>query len=220
MGVTPHLITADKNPLTAKDTTTKWVETTEGYDDDFLLQYVAIKSTIPKSPDFSAVNVTGGRSGPVLELTLTATPAPHVIPDSGGRDAALWYAPWTNQVDSTALVPGEQISQECQYQINAPTAASAYYYALALTGGTIVAKRDHPDVTGAFLYDVSIEGDTYTDLHATDLRQYFVDDWVQLVKVSTETADLSHTAAHLAKPAGAPTFSGIFALRIAPITVT
>lgn len=153
---------------------------------------VRLAFEVPKSPDCDEARVIGSKSGDMF--IWTTAKAPHDATPSMSKDESLYVKTWKFNEPAPVGYPGEMVIFTCRYIRNRPYNITKYYSCPAITGGTVIAKRNHPDTywsnTTMKLYDVQCEGVLLENLLATDFTEYNVDDWVSILKVTAQTAVL------------------------------
>lgn len=151
-----------------------------------------VRFEIPKSPDCLGVEVYGVMSGP--KFIWDMTPSPHPMVEGLNKDLALYIRDWKHTIPAPLGVPGEMITFKSKYKRNRPYIVSRYYSTPALTGGIVTGKKPHPDPlwmnTTLSLYEVTCEGTVLSDILPTDFTEYAVGDWVSLMKVTQQTANI------------------------------
>lgn len=147
---------------------------------------------VPKSPDFLRAKVWGDRSGQKFWASFLYEP--HNTVEGMTKSESLYPEEWKWQTHAELGDPGELLTFEFTYQRNRPYIVNAWYSFPAVTGGEIINRRQHPDPfwrnDTIYLYDISCEGVTLSNVLAMDLTEYQVGDWVNILKVTPSMAKI------------------------------
>lgn len=174
----------------------------------FVATAALVQVDLPRSAHWAGATLT-------LELIgTTSTIGPH--PASGaagqGQDDSL-LMPDNGWELTLQPVPGETMLVTHSTHGLGDFTIWAFHTCKALTGGWIRAKRAHPTIQDAFVYDVDVEGTLFTDLLATDFEPRSVNDWCFLLRSGADAADLEFTATTPGSPETAEV------LMLAPLSI-
>ncbi len=148
-----------------------------------------VHSDLPATPFWSGADLTPQLTG----NTLSVGPTPPTATVESDKTKAVLIP--KNGWDATPLpVPGEPLNVTHHTHGHGDFTLNAYHTCSGLTGGYILAKTPHPTVTDAYLYDVSVEGTTYTGLLSTDFEPRSVGDWCYLLRSAADASDLTFPA--------------------------
>lgn len=164
---------------------------------------------LPRSPFWA-------RAGFACDLTGTPVsigPTPPEGPAGSSADESLLIPIDGWSISGLHPVPGEllQVTHET-YLAAGSYAVSAWHTCKGLSGGYVKAKQPHV-IEGAYAYDVEVQGVLFTDVEPTDFTEYFVDEWVFVLRHNSDAVDLSFAAETGTAPAAGET------LRIAPLSI-
>ena len=155
----------------------------------FVATYSLIRVGLPRTPFWSGASIT-------MELIGTVTsigPYPPAGPAGEGQDDSL-LIPSDGWELTLQPVPGETLLVTHHTHGFGDYSVSAFHTCKGLTGGWIRAKRSHATIADAFVYDVDVEGELFTNLIATDFEPRSVNDWCFLLRSATDASDLEFTA--------------------------
>ena len=145
-----------------------------------------VKVALPRSPFWSGAEINPELSGGPLSIG----PTPAKASGGGGTDDSL-LIPKSGWELNLMPVPGEPLPVTHHTHGHGSWTIAGYHTCPGLTGGWILAKRPHPIVDEAYLYDVDVEGAIFTNLLATDFELRMVGDWCFLLRGISAAADLT-----------------------------
>jgi hypothetical protein len=180
-----------------------------GAQEPYLVHGVDLRADLPRSPWWS---------GAALQLPVSGSaesigPTPPVDAPRDSPDDCLLIPRDGWQISALTPLPGEQILVTHSTHGLGSFTRSLYNSTRALTGGTVVAVRDHPDLAGAYVYDVDCENFIYTDLEPTDFTAYSVGDWIHLLRSTSDASSMAFPASVPESPESTEL------LRIAPLSI-
>ncbi len=163
---------------------------------------------LPATPFWSGADFT-----PQLTATPSSVgPTPPTAPVESDKSKALLIPKNGWELDVLPL-PGEEMITTHRTYGHGDFAISAYHTTKALTGGWIRAKRPHPTVAEAYVYDVYVEGTLFTDVLPTDFEPRSVNDWCFLLRNIADSYDQTFAATTPASPVPGEV------LRMAPLQI-
>ena len=167
-----------------------------------------VKIDLPRSPFWAGADL----SPQLTESDQGIGPTPATGPAGGSTDESLLIPRlgWEAEIHP---VPGEDLLVTHNTYGQGSWSISGYHSCKGLTGGTITARRSHPTVEDAYLYDVEVEGSLFVNVMPTDFEPRTVGDWCFLLRSFAEAGDMVFKAETPKSPLEDEV------LRIAPLSI-
>lgn len=173
----------------------------------YLATDALVYADLPQSPFWSGASFEPDliASGASIGPHPSSAPCPE-----SKSDALLIGDTW--QITCQPL-PGEKLNIVHNTYGHGSFTVAEYYACAALTGGYVVAKWERDDVEGAFAYDVNVAGSIFMDVETTDFEEFYVGDFVFLLRSTPLASDSTHKTYTPANPEPGE------ALKIAPLRI-